>query len=115
MMDILCRILGTMFLLLFACVILVQWYAIIARFFTRPERRKNFSLIPLIGGAIGCLSLWFFPETREKDIYWVPFFLDPGSVLLAVSLFLSPFTRLFSCGKQSSAAPGKDGGGTPNE
>lgn len=45
MIDTLARILGTLFLLLSAYVILVQWYAIIARLLTRPERRKSFSIL----------------------------------------------------------------------
>ncbi len=119
MIDILARILGTLFLLLSAYVILVQWYAIIARLLTRPERRKSFSLVPFIGGAFGCVSIWCFPETRETGIYWVPFFLDPGCALLVGSVFLYPLVCLFRCGKSSTDQPSEsarqNGGDAPNE
>ena len=43
---------------------------------------KSGSLIPLLGGLLGCLGMWLSGVPGSKQLCWLPFLLDPGSVLM---------------------------------
>lgn len=63
-------------------------WVIVFRCIRDPEYRS--SLIPLVGGAAGCLSLALFPIEHGVPI-WLPFMIDWGSglgVLTAPFLYL---------------------------
>lgn len=60
--------------------------SLIARCVTKPERRKNFTLLPFMGAAAGFAGFRFFPETRDKaaSLHAMLFFLDPRIRLCAM-------------------------------
>ena len=46
--------------------------------------KKRGSTVPLIGGLFGFFAICFAPSDTLKHYWWIPFVLDPGSLLLLI-------------------------------
>lgn len=61
----------------FAYMAVVNWRICYANYF----KRDGFtSVIPLLGGALGAFSILLVPVDGSNDWFWVPLFLDWGTV-----------------------------------
>jgi hypothetical protein len=62
---------------------------IILRFYICGKRGSTF---PLLGGLIGFFGICLAPSDTIKSYWWVPFVLDPGSLLLLLHTIVSVIT-----------------------
>jgi hypothetical protein len=46
--------------------------------------KKGKSLFPIVGGLLGCLGIWLSGVPGSKKLCWIPFLIDPGSILMVV-------------------------------
>lgn len=68
--------LSAVLLALSAWAILANWWIIVSWLIWR----KRASLIPLVGGALGCMGCALSPFDVLNRYWWAPFVLDFGSV-----------------------------------
>ena len=47
---------------------------------TNLRRRRAPSWIPLVGGVLGAVGLWTLPFPETRSLWWLPLFLDWGSI-----------------------------------
>jgi len=74
---------GGLLSLAFLYLISLQWFWVIQGW----RKKKNKSLVPLIGGMLGALMVWFSDEPDRIYYLWMPFMLDPGSGLMLLNGF----------------------------
>lgn len=74
-------ILLTVFSLLVA---IGQWWSIysIPKKLNAQGQPRNYSMIPLIGGAIGTVGCLISPAPSMRSCWWIPLIADPGCALL---------------------------------
>ena len=65
----------------FLAIIFVQWIWVIRGWLGLKAQ----SLIPLVGGVIGCLAIYTSHVTEARHLWWIPFILDPGSALMLLN------------------------------
>ncbi|MBX7075218.1 MAG: hypothetical protein K1X71_18920 [Pirellulales bacterium] len=75
-MEIVLHALSAVLLALSAWVIFANWWIVVSYFVWR----KHASLIPLVGGALGCLGCALSPFPALNGLKWAPLLLDIGSV-----------------------------------
>ena len=77
-------------LLLASWVILVNWVCVVQGL----RGRAHDSWTPLLGGMLGAAGCWVAPDGGLQRAWWVPFFVDFGSVPgLAVTVGYLLFRR----------------------
>jgi hypothetical protein len=61
-----------------------QWWSIysIPRKLNAQGQPRNYSMIPLIGGAIGTVGCLISPASSIRSCWWIPLIADPGCGLL---------------------------------
>lgn len=69
---------GGLFSVAFIGLSVIQWVWVIQGW----RGKKTHSLIPLLGGILGCLGVVFSGVPGAKGFWWVPFVIDPGSILM---------------------------------
>ena len=58
------------------------------RFLLARGQSKGNSLIPIIGGALGALGLFIYPNAKVNDFAWIPLFADLGCVPAIIGALL---------------------------
>ena len=76
-------IVGGVCVLISAIVIATNWIGMLRWLFTK----RRYSMIPLIGGAIGIIG--FLMLARFRGFFWLPSLADPGCAILAASFLVS--------------------------
>jgi hypothetical protein len=79
MLEILRWIFGTIFCISALWIIWLNWQ-IFWKLHIRKEQNVS-SWIPLLGGGIGALGMFTLPVKFISGYWWLPFFLDWGSIL----------------------------------
>jgi hypothetical protein len=62
----------------------MQWIWVVRGWCGRASK----SLVPLIGGLLGCFAVLLSGVSEAKRLWWVPFMIDPGSLLMICNAVL---------------------------
>ena len=71
---------GGLLSLIFAGLSSVNWIRVVRGWCGQ----KSGSLVPLFGGLVGCAAVLLSGVSEAKKLWWVPFVLDPGSLLMVL-------------------------------
>lgn len=78
-------IFSSILIALFALIAIANWTLAI-RWWLYKEKA---TMIPIIGGVLGCIGLVFFPWKGATAWCWVPLFIDIGCFGMVIGLIQS--------------------------
>jgi tellurite resistance protein TehA-like permease len=71
--------------LLALIIIIANWLAILRY---KKDKEKSFSLIPVVGGVLLCISFAIIPDNSYIWLCWIALILDVGCLPMVISALI---------------------------